>query len=453
MKPTLNIFGIEETNANKNKFVPHYRVLANKLYDNTRLTLFNPRSVMNTRQAYETIDFWNCDSDFFYAEDALSFNELLNFSGNHGAYFQDFLKVMRIAHGHYGMDLLDTRWQKNKAHMLDIFASMLVSDVIMVSPVLRDTLMNIELPKLWSKNALKVVESKMLVLPPPDLYKFEPPKDIKKNFKTLTFLWNHRLNAAKNPKAFFGIIEDFHTRYPKVPIKIILLSSLTSDEIKKIVPKSLAAVTEQRPFAYDDAAYEQSLMDANVTIGTSTAESYGISILESARYGLAIFNLPCNEAYTKIIGDKTTLKAKEVPERLHRLVTEKGYADKVLKYTAQGLAKITNTEQYKKKLSARLVDVFGQRLERASTKSPKIALVMKALDKKALTKQEVYAVMGWSATGRQPVNTFWSDYYHGLRKLGVETTVVKGTLYYHTGVKPVKNQQPKTTTRKLFKGK
>jgi len=451
MKPSLNIFGIQETTANKNKFVPHYKVLANKLYDNSRLTLFNPRSVMNTRQAYEALDFWNCDSDFFYAEDALSFNELLNFTSNHGAYFQDFLKVMRIAHGHYGMDLLDTRWQKNKAHMLDIFSSMLVSDIVMVSPILRDTLMNIELPKLWSKQALKVIESKLLILPPPDLYKFEPPKNIKKSFKKLTFLWNHRLNAAKNPKAFFTIIEAFHMQYPKVPIQVILLSSLTEDEVKKIVPKSLAAVTVQRPFAYDDAAYEQSLMDANVTIGTSMAESYGISILESARYGLAVFNLPCNEAYTKIIGPKTTLKAKDIPERLYRLVTEKDYADRVRTYTRTGLEKITTTAQYKKQLTTRLETVLAARLERASTKSPKITAVMKALDKKALTKREVYATMGWGATGRQPVNTYWSDYYYGLRKLGVETTVVKGTLYYHTSVEPTKDQL-KPTTGKLFKG-
>jgi hypothetical protein len=436
MKPTLNIYGIAETKANANKFVPHYKVLASKLYSPSRLTLFNPKSVMFTRSSFGDLDFWNSDSDFTYAEDALSFNEFLNFSSNHAAYFQSFMKVMRIAHGHYGEDLTDTRWTKNKAHMLDIFSSMLVSEVIMVSPILRDILIDKELPQVFSKKVLKVIESKMLVLPPPDLYKFEPPEDTTKSFKTLKFLWNHRFTASKNPKAFFGIIDEFHKQFPKVPLSIIVLSSLTTKEVMGHVPPSLQKFVDLRPYAYDDKAYEKSLMDANVTLGTSMAESYGIAILEAARYGSAVFNLPCNQAFTNIIGPSTTLKPKEIIPRLNRLALDKEYAAQVIGYTNKGLAKITTTTQYKKALSKRLAEVLEARFDRTSTKSPKLATVLKALDKKALTKREVYEAMGWNSRSSQPVNTFWGDYYYGLRKLGVKTTLVNNKLYFYTQAEP-----------------
>lgn len=446
MKPTLNIYGIKETEANKNKFAPHYKILANRLYAPARLTLFNPRSVMFTKNSFGDLDFWNSDSDFTYAEDALSFNEFMNYSANHAAYFQSFMKVMRIAHGHYGEDLLDLKWTKNKAHMLDIFSSMLVSEVIMVSPVLKNQLFGEVLPPLFSAKALKALEAKLLILPPPDLYKFAGLEYPRKNFKTLRFLWNHRLNAAKNPKLFFSIIADFHKQYPKVPLSIIVLSSLTKAEVFKHIPESLYRFVDQRRYAYDDSEYLRSLKDSNITLGTSTAESYGIAILEAARSGSLVFNLPCNAAYSQIIGPASTFKAKDVVGRIYKAWSEPEYAKKVLAYTDRGLDTITSEAQYKKALRARLTEVLAARLDRTSTASPKLKEVLKALDKKALTKPGVYAAMGWGFVGRQPVNTFWGDYYYGLRKLGVQTMVVDDKLYFYTQVEPKAGP-------KLFKGK
>lgn len=376
----MTIFGIEETEANKNKFVPHYKVLANKLYPNSHLHLLNPRSVMFTRSAFETFDFWNMDTDFFFAEDALSFSEMHNVGSNHFAYFSLFLKVLRVAHSLYDEDLLDCKWTKNKAHLMDIYTNMMLSDVVMVSPILKGV-MDDKLGNLLSSKTYQAISDKYLVLPPPDLYKFEPPEGTKKSFKTLTFLWNHRFSAVKNPKLFFSVIENFHKAYPKVPIKILILSSLKDAEVLGHVPESIRRFVEIRPYAYDDAAYEKALKEANITIGTALAESYGIAILETARYGSVVLNADCNWAYTKLVA-QTTCKPKLLPEKILKVYEDKSYRDRVLTYTQDQLSRITTTEQYKAKITKRLTDVFNKRLDRTSTKSPKLAAVMKALDKK-----------------------------------------------------------------------
>lgn len=447
----MTIFGIEETNANKNRFVPHYKILANKLYPSSNLVLLNPRSVMFTRESFSTFDFWNLDSDFFFAEDALSFNEMMNYGGNHFAYFSLFLKVLRIAHGYYDDDFLASDWTKNKAHLLDIFSNLIISDVVMVSPVLKGILEH-KLPTVFGDAMTKKIQDKFLVLPPPDLYKFEP-KDLKpKSFKTLTFLWNHRFMASKNPKLFFGTIEALIKKYPRIPVKVLVLSSLTEKEVLGNIPESLHPLVEIRPYAYDDQAYAQALMDSNITLGSSMAESYGIAILEAAKHGSAVLNFECNSAYSQIIGNRTTFKPKEMVEKIAKFHGDPVYRRKLLAYTQAGLGKITPGREYRSSLRSRLTSVLEERLDRTSAKSPKLAAVMKALEKKVLTKPQVYEIMGWKSTGT-PINTFWGDYYYGLRKLGALATKVHGTLYFHLegSQLPTTGAKPKAQARgKLF---
>lgn len=448
MIPNMTIFGIEETNANRNKFCPHYKILNRKLYPKSRLVLLNPKSVMFTREAFETFDFWNLDSDFFFAEDALSFNEMHNWGSNHFAYFSLFLKVLRVAHGYYDEDFFDSKWTKNKAHLLDIFSNFLQADVLMVSPVLKKKL-DAFLPNLFSDRMLESFQSKYLVLPPPDFYKFEPTYEEHKSFKTLTFLWNHRFMASKNPKLFFSTIQAFCSTYPKVPVKVLVLSNLTPKELGAFIPESIMPLVAVRPWAYDDAAYEQALKDSNITVGTSLVESYGIAVLEPIKYGSVVLNAVCNEAYTEIMGAKTSFKPKELPEKIYKVWSDVTYRKKLQAYNRKGLEAITDASKYQAQLKTRLASVFQARMDRTSTKSPKLQAVLKALSKKALTKNEVYEVMGWKATGK-PVNSFWGDYYYGLRKLGVRTAVVGSRLYFYTEVKPKAKPEDKSRSSSLF---
>ena len=429
----MTVFGIEETTANKNKFVPHYKVLANKLYP-SEITLLNPRSVMFTREAFKDFDFWNLDSDFFFAEDALSFNDMLNYGSNHFAYFSLFMKVLRMAHSHYDEDFLAQEWTKNKAHVLDMYSNMMIADVVMVSPVLKGMLEK-RLAPIFSDHMIRNLESKYLVLPPPDFYKFHPTGLKPKSFKTLTFLWNHRFVACKNAKLFFGTIAKLVEDHPRIPVKVMVLSSLQEREVLANIPEVLHPLLEIRPYAYDDEAYAKALEDSNITLGSSLVESYGIAILEVAKYGGAVLNFKCNEAYSVIIGDKTTFAPKEMVDKIVRFYDDPVYRKKLLAYTAQGLSKITSAKDYRAALKSRLRGILEQRLDRTSAKSPKLAAVVKALSKKAMTKNEVYEVMGWKSTGA-PINTFWGDYYYGLRKLGVQTIKIKGRLYFYTDVKP-----------------
>lgn len=432
MKPDLTIIGIKENNSNKNTFVPHYYALA-KDYPNARVVQVQPRSVMFTREAFSQLDFWNLDSDFFYMEDGLSFTDLINYNGSYFTYFSEFMKVLRVAHSLFETeDMFSRKWTKNKSHLVDIYMSMLACEVIWISPVLEDIFSRV-LPDLFSAKMYSELKTKFLVLPPPDTYKFHTQEDLSKDFSTLTFLWNHRFNAVKNPKSFFSIIEKFHAAHPKVPIRIIILSSLTEAEVLRQVPESLQNKCDLRPFSHEISEYEETLLDANITIGTSKVESFGISILESVKYGLAVLNLPCNQAFAKIVGPKSTFKEREMVDAIYRVYSEKKYREGLIGYNLRGLNKtIPDHKSYKKILRDRLSQVFEERLDKTSTKSPKLPPILKKLEKGPLTKPQVYELMGWKSTG-SIVNNFWSDYYYALRKLGVSCTVKNGVLYYHLG--------------------
>jgi hypothetical protein len=433
-EPSLTILGIKETNANKNKYVPHYYILHKELYPTSRLVQVSPRSVMFTREAFADLDFWSLDSDFFLMEDSLSYNDLLNYSPNHFDYFSEFLKVMRIAHSLFEDDLLAKQWSKNKAHMMDIYTAMMASEVIMLSPplemVFRDTLREV-----FSVKAVAALRQKFLVLPPPDMFKFGEYKG-KKDFSKMVFLWNHRLNAVKNPKAFFGIVSEFHDRYPKIPIEVIVTSSLTEKLVFSHIPPNIQKWVTIVPFHTDPEEYRSVLLKANVTINTALIENHGISVFDAIKHQVATLNLDCNNpTFQRVIGgSESTVKRKDMVETLHRIYTDRKFRQHIVDYNMEGLrTNVVSKEGYKGRLKRKLNQVLESKLSAVAAKSPKLKTVMKKLETKPLTKREVYSLMGWKANGANPVNKFWGEYYYGLRKLGAQCSEHNGVLYYHVG--------------------
>lgn len=448
--PSVNLMGIVESTGNVNKFVPHYSLIP-KLYSNTRFTPIEPRSVMFTKSAFDQLDFWNLDADFFFVEDMINYNELLGHSAKHFDYFSGFLKILRIAHSLFEKeDMLNGEWTKNKHHLMDIYSSMLISDVILVSPVLRRMLLNC-LPKVLSEDAIKVLRRKFLVLPPPDMYKLDI-MDIEHSFSKLIFLWNHRFNAVKRPKEFFGIIADFHKTYPEVPVRILVTSSLTKETINKNIPEEIQPFVKTVPFTSDVDEYKKIISKANITLGTAEAESFGISIFDSVKAGLVVLNLPQNKAFASIVEDTTTFHKKEIVDKIYKVYKDERFRNAMLKANLSGLKTLPNIKQYRVALADRLSSIFEQRLKRVPATSDKLKAVIKRIRKeKAITKKQVYETMGWKATG-SIINSFWSQYYYGLRKLGVNTTRVKNTLYFHMEGESVADTEIKNDKPAKIKG-
>jgi hypothetical protein len=434
--PGLTIFGIKETEANKNKFVPHYYVLHKKLYPTSRLYHMTPRSVMQTTSALQDIDYWTLDNDFFYFEDSVSLTGLLNSNASAFTYFSDFLKVYRIAHGLFDEPMLSSNWTKNKAHIIDIYTSMMVSDVLLISPTLEHKLDTL-LPELFSDKLIANLKHKMLILPQPDSYKFEPltKKELKtKDWSKLKFVWNHRLNANKDPKTFFTLILEFHTQYPKVPLEIIVMSDLKNQAVLEYVPEQLRHYVKIEPFHYDSTKYRKVLDRANITIACSIQENYSNSVLDSVKRGVCVIAVNNkNKTFAQQIGGtKTTFNKDTVGSVIHKLWTSESYRSKFIQYQLNGLSDTApSSSEYTKLLTSRLKQVLDIRLDKTPATSKKLAEVMKTLRKKPLSKREVYAIMGWKSTGAI-INNFWPTYYYGLRKLGANTVQHNGELYYYS---------------------
>lgn len=426
--PGLTIFGIQETNKNKNKFQPHYYIL-HKMFKGSRIHHVNPSSVMFTGQAFNDVDFWNLDNDFFFMEDMLSWQQVMNNGGPHFDYFSGFLRAIRIAHSLFeDVDQFSSEWTKNRAHVMDVYTSMMACDIIMVSPVLKE-IFDRSLKAVFSKKLHNSLNERMLILPPPDMYKFDPWEG-KKSFKKLSFLWNHRITVNKNPKAFFGIISEFHKRYPKIPIEVVVLSSLTESEVLGHVPENIHKYIVQKPFAQNEDEYKEALLGSNITLGVSKLESYGISIFDSVKHGLVVLNLPCNEAFSRIVGTETTFSEKEMPEIIHKVYDDPKVRKKILTYNMDGFNTITSKEEYKKSIRKHFNKVLQERLDKTVVSKGKIFDALKVVEKRVCRKQDLYEAMGWKL-GNKPLNAFWGDYYYKLRKLGVNTVNHEGVVYYY----------------------
>lgn len=434
--PGLTIFGIKETEANKNRFVPHYYVLHKKLYPGSRLYHMNPRSVMQTTSALQDIDYWTLDNDFFYFEDSVSLTGLLNSNASAFTYFSDFLKVYRVAHSLFDEPMLTQAWTKNKAHIIDIYTSMMAANILLISPTLNKRF-DLLLPDLFSDKMIDSLRSKFLVLPQPDSYKFESidkKELVKKDWSKLRFIWNHRLNAIKDPKTYFTIILEFHTVYPEVPLELIVMSSVKEQEVLSYIPEELRQFVKIEPFHYNHDDYKKVLDRANITIATAIQENYSNSLLDCVKRGICVIALSNkNKTFSQQIGgSKTTFKRELIVEVIYKIWSSETYRAKFIQYELNGIAKTApSSAEYTEILRARLKQEFDLRLNKTPATSKKLVAVMASLERKPLTKREVYGLMGWKNTGAI-VNNFWPTYYYGLRKLGAKTKLIDNELYYYS---------------------
>jgi len=442
-QPSMVIFGLKGQGSKF--FLPHYLTL-HELYQSSRIVQLDAKSVMFTKEALAGLDFWSLDSDFMFAEDMLSFTDMLNYSGNYFDYFSEFMKVYRVAHSLFETEsMLSEVWTKNKSHVLDIYLNMMASEVVMISPVLEDIFRRV-LPEFFSKKALGVLRKKFLVLPPPDLYKLTRVRE-PKSFKKLVFLWNHRFNEVKNYKLFFKIIEDFWIEHPEVPLEIMILSLNNETEVMRLVPRSLHPFIRYYPFIYDKEEYNKVVSKANITIGTSKVESFGISVFDAVKRGLVVLNMDCNWAFKFIVGEGSTFTTRTITEAIYKVWKSQAFRDKINRVNLEGLSRLPNKAQYKRMLTERLNEELQARLDKCAGRSEKVAMVMKKLERGALTKQQVYEAMGWKSTG-SILNRFWGNYYYTLRKLGVRATYKDGKVWFHVGDLNVKEEQPRTTPPK-----
>lgn len=428
--PTTTILGIVPTK--QNKFLAHHGVFS-RIIPNTRVFDVQCRSTKFLHESIKTLDFWTIDSDFIFCEDVIPVNHLLGSSGNSYDYFGPILKVFRVMHSLFEKDSVITNsWTRNSIHNMDVYHSLLMAEVVLISPVLKE-IFDRKLKELFSKNVREKIEQKYLILPPPDLYKLDQVKTdrVFSNKGGLRFLWNHRFVEVKNHKLFFALVAEFKAKY-KVPVTVVVLSSESESWIKAKFPKELQKDIEIHAFTDDHKAYAAILDSCNITLGTSLVESYGIAILEAVMRNIPVLNFKCNEAFTEIVGPETTFETKEeIVDSIHKVWTKQSYRTSVIEYNKKGLQKSRGTRaEYTDEIVARLSEVLRQRLKKVTGKSPKIATVLKAIDKKPRTKKQVYELMGWQAKDVCQ-NKFWPDYYYGLRKHGIEAEFKDGQVWFH----------------------
>mgnify|MGYP002783705642 CR=1 FL=1 len=427
--PTLNIIGLKESSKH---YVPHYYSVAN-LYKNLRITHVESKSVMHTAEALKGLDFWNLDADVFLVEDSIGYTGLMNCGGNHFDYFADSIKMYRIAHGLFEKDDFGAKWTKNLGHIAEIYMNMVASDIVWVSPVLK-RILGRTLPQLLSTERIKDIRNKLMVLPPPDYYKLGDAETVKPKSlaKGLCFLWNHRFTATKRPKAFFGAVSEFHKLRPKVPIEIRICALGTEQEAMAHIPENVRKFVTFRSFIYDKKEYEEFIAPANITLGTSEIESFGVSVFDAIKKGMHYLNLDCNEAFSVIAGDHCTFKEKELPALIARLVDAPDWARKQHQKTLEGLSNLPDLREARLKFKDTLVQAVNYKIETAKgDRSNKVQVALKAMSKKALTKEQVYTAMGWP-TPKTCRNAFWQEYYWAMRKRGMVTRVINGMVYYTT---------------------
>lgn len=430
--PSMTVFGLHPNSKNVAKFyIPHYAAVPN-IYPNTNTVVLPVDSVMYTYKAWNNVDFWNTDADILYAEDSLSFVEALNTSGNHYAYFEPFLKLYRVAHSNVFLDNLGKN--KNTHHVLDILNNFLRADLIWISPIMEDRLKPV-LKQHYSKNTISIIQEKCVVLPYPNFYK--SVSDISNELriiskKPLVFLWNHRLVENKNFTDFCWILSKFKQDYPNIFFKILFVCAEPEESIKKALPKDLHENMDYKGFISDKIQYKKTVKEANITLATSKLESFGNAVFDSISNGLLLINQDCNDALVSLIGGKYTYPKKDIPDIIAKAYKSSSFRNDIHKYNIEGMLSIPTAKQHCKILSGRISELLENKFKTAPSlvKSKIVSSGLKTLEKKTLTKQELYKAVGWSL-GKTPINAHWAGYYYALRREGIDTTYVNSVLYFH----------------------
>jgi len=423
IRPSLSVFGFQEGSKH---YVPHYKQVLN-LYPKARLLALPSASVMTANEALKAIDYWNSDSDVFYAEDSIGFTSLMNSGGNALAYFGPFLKMYRIAHGFDDRTDVFKPIDANLNFILSIYQNLMVSDINWVSPVMEKVLATL-LPKYFSKESVKRIRDKLLVLPPPGFYKINERQKLKDLSKGLVFLWNHRMVGSKNPKVFFNLIADIHKASPKLPLKIKVCTTASEKEVKAACPEILHPFLVYREFISDPIQYRKFIEDANITLGTSDRESFGISVFDAIKEGQLYVNLSVNKSFEVATnGHAQSFKAKEVPSIVAAAVADRKYALSLHKGNVEGLNTLPDLATAQHDFTRALVRAVKTK---KAVNSPNIDKMLKAC-RNGATKRQLYQSIGWS-TPKTCMNAHWAGYYYTLRMEGVKTKVVGGQLFYYT---------------------
>jgi glycosyltransferase involved in cell wall biosynthesis len=432
--PTLSIFGLLQDDLNK--FVPHYYILHRMYGKDSRLHFLESDSYINIKPALAKIDYWTLDADFIYADDTLSFNELLGYDQDSFDYFSGFLKIQRIAFSTDDPNLgLDTRakWNSDEMHQFNIFGSMMQSDIIIVSPYAAEKMWKKPLihdPLVSPKVGYPLIE-KFLILPPPDMYKLSGYR-MEKDYATLIFLWNHRLSPVKNFPVFCDIIREFRSSHPDVPVQILILDLGNSCEFMPHL-NELQSITKFRAFVFNDRKYEDALFDANITINTSLYESFGISALECVKYNLVVINLHCSKTFSWLMGNGTTFHREDIVDKIYKVHKSAKYRRSLLSYNRKALQKAVITEkQWVRKFEVRMNAVLKKKLSSlvvSEVLQQRIDRTLRQLQMGSMTKRDIHK----HAFKKEQPHKDWGTFYYALRKAGVGTTLKKDVLWFHYG--------------------
>jgi glycosyltransferase involved in cell wall biosynthesis len=430
----MNIFGLNPTSKNIQKFyIPHFSQVKS-IYGNTKETLLDVKSVMFTRDAWANVDFWNSDADVMYVEDSLSWRDAMNTSGNHFDYFDGFLKIYRVAHSNLELGF----GEKNDNHVHDIYANFLTADILWVSPIVYDRIFPF-LKKLYCRSTLETLKAKTVSLPYPAFYKISKNKELEKTLrihkaKPLVFLWNHRLVPNKNYKDFCTILCELNSQHPEIPFEIHYVCAEPEENIQKATPNQLKPFIKYVGFITDKSTYEKALRDTNITIATAKLESFGSSVFDAIGLGVLLLNQDCNDALCSLIGKTYTFSKKDMVAAIVKAYKSKTYREEMHGHNLDGVNSLLKNAP-EKVLSEKINEYFSVKKQQGPVKSRVLSDALRALEKTALTKKQLFQAVGWNVA-KNPVNAHWAGYYYALRRENVNISLVNGIQYFHLTAKP-----------------
>lgn len=443
---SLGVFSLKRPNV-----VPHEQNLLDLWQNSFEIPIYTTKQQFSISNVDTSItDYTNVDADMFFFNDWFYLDKILSESSKLNEYFGGMLLNYQIDGGHFFKSgVLDTtKIHKSYQDMTiqHMMNSLFRADSITCVDYSWERVMYLA-KDFFSSKVIAELESKVLLVPPTGYYKVTPT-DYAKDFSTLRFLWNHRLGTSKRPELFFGIINEFHKKYPQVPISVEVISHKTSDAtLKQYVPKELHYLTSVIPFTYSKTQYQAYLDRSNCHIGTSEYESFGISILEMLVQNYLVLNVSSNKSYATFTDGIGSFHYSDIADQLYKSWTDSDYRDTIIKSAKNALlGKFPDKTEYHSLLKSHFLRIFNERLDRISTDkdNSKVSAVLSKLDEVPyLDKAGVYDAFGWKDPS---LPKFWPTYYYALRKHGVQVTRHNDVNYFYTGDIPEFSDIQSSTT-------
>lgn len=398
----------------------HDNVKNNELLTIDRCSTYNDL-ITSFQQSF---NYKQIDADVFMFNTPFSVYNMKVWNQNLFNYFSSFMTMYMMHNPSWYTinDLLNKDGNVFKYRINEEFISALYSDIVIIpgQPIM-DKILELA-KKTYSDAVINKFKEKVFChgYIPDVKYDFKDYNNIE-NYKTIKFIWHHRMTIAKNYRLFNSIINQLHTKYPDVNFEVHICSESNKLEFipgVKFIYHGL--VPKNKMF--------EILNECNCSIMVTQEEACSASMFESCNFNHVCVSLK-SEPYLCTFGNKYQFKnVDEICDNIITIFNDHNLIKENIQHHKNVADTMVDPTTFFNELNAFMTNKLEQKIDRKYHESRIRNSILQLIEKNdVVNKQQIFEHIGWNVSNTQ----FWGSVYYSLRKFGVQVNIINGTSYYY----------------------